>query len=334
MKIYYKTLLLLMLATFSSIAQVKEANQNKTDSLQQKTILSLKEKFPATRILNLEYGQSLSRKYTDKLFKQKYSFGEIKSQETFTVTANIPLFKKRKWLVTGSVNYQFNAFELQQTNAITNNTVSKTLDFHYVSSALSTTYFSALFKKPIIYNASFIVDGNDKKMERIKGLLGFSFILKRTANTTISLGAIVFIDPTSQIPFFPTFSYNHKFKNSSWEIDFILPQRLLLRRFIGENGRFSMGTNFGATGFYAKINALNFADTYQYSQLELKTGILYEHRINNFIIGSIQGGLQNFLSNRLTEKGKPNKDYTYENKQDATGYFKVGFSIDPFAKKK
>ncbi|HEA30702.1 MAG TPA: hypothetical protein ENH91_12060 [Leeuwenhoekiella sp.] len=313
------------------------AAQQPADSLQQKATQGIKEKFPRARVLNFEYGQSLGRDFNSELFNEQFQDGKIKVQRTFNASANIPIYKTRRWGLTGSVNYQFSEFEfdnLENTSQVNVFEQNGTVDFHNFSAALSSTYFSTLFKKPVIYNASLIVDGNEEGLERVKGLVGLSFILKRTARTTLTLGAIVFIDPTSQIPFFPTFSYNHRFKNSKWEVDFILPQRLLFRRPVGENGRFSIGSTFGATGFYVNVNSPNFADVYEYSQLEIKSGIIYEHRISDYLIGTFQGGLQNFISNRLTEKGEPNKDYIYENEQDATGYFQVGVSIDPFAKKK
>jgi hypothetical protein len=113
-----------------------------------------------------------------------------------------------------------------------------------------------------------------------------------------------------------------------------MPQRLLFRRPVGENGRLSLGSSFGSTGFYVNVDNPGFADVFEYSQLEIKSGIIYEHRISDYLIGTFQGGLQNFISNRLTEKGEPTKDFIYKNEQDATGYFQVGISIDPFAKKK
>lgn len=329
-------LLLLLLIVLPVFAQTKEINQQAQDSSKQKTILSIKEKFPRSRFLNFEYGQSLSRDFNSELFDQEFQEGEIKAQHTFKASANIPIYKTRKWGLTGSVNYEFNELEFNDidTSPITVFEQNGIVNFHNFSAAISSTYFSTLFKKPVIYNASLIADGNDKGIERIKGLVGLSFILKRTQRTTITLGAIVFVDPTSQLPFFPTFSYNHKFKNSKWEVDFILPQRLLFRRFVGENGRFSMGSSFGATGFYVNVDNPNFAETFEYSQLEIRSGIIYEHRFSDYLVGTFQGGIQNFISNRLTEKGEPTGDFIYKNNQDATGYFQVGVSVDPFAKKK
>lgn len=322
----------ILLITFASIKA-----QGNIDSLQQKAVKGIKEKFPRTRILNFEYGQSLTRDFEAKLFDEQFQDGEIKTQQNFNASANIPLYKTRKWSLTASANYQFTEFEFENINNTSSTSTFEQngiVSFHNFSTALSSTYFSSLFKKPVIYNASVIVDGNDEGFERIKGLVGLSFIMKRTARTTITLGAIVFVDPTSQIPFFPTFTYNHRFKNSKWELDFILPQRLLLRRPIGNNGRFSIGSTFGSTGFYVNVDSPGFPDVFEYSQLEIKSGLIYEHRFSDYLIGTFQGGLQNFISNRLTEKGEPTQDFIYENSQDATGYFQVGFSIDPFAKSK
>jgi hypothetical protein len=310
--------------------------QQKADSLQKRAALEIKEKFPQARLLNIEYGQSLSRDFNSDLLEQAYNEGKIKSQNAIKVAANVPLYRTRKWSLTASANYQYNQFEFENVQNSTTKIFEQNgkEDFHNLSGALSSTYFSSLFKIPVIYNASVIVDGNDKNAERVKGFLGATLIIKRTERTTMTVGAIAFIDPTSQIPFFPTFSVNHKFKNSPWEVDFILPQRLLLRRFVGENGRFSIGSTFGSTGFYVNVDSPNFADVYQYSQLELKSGVMYEHRINDFLVGTVQGGFQNFISNRLTEKGEYNKDFIYKNKQNGTGYFNVGLSRDPFVKRK
>lgn len=324
-----------IIVTIAILATIGAKAQQSVDSLQQRSTKSIKEKFASTRLFNFEYGQSLSRDFDSEIFGEDFQEGELKTQRNFKASMNLPIYKTKRYGLTGSFNYQFNELEFDdlETTDITVFEQNGIVNFHNFSAAVSSTYFSTLFKIPVIYNASIIVDGNDKGLERIKGLVGFSLILKRTARTTMTLGAIAFVDPTSQLPFFPTFSYNHKFKNSKWEMDFILPQRLLFRRFVGENGRFSVGSSFGSTGFYVNVDNPNFASVFEYSQLEVKSGIIYEHRLNDYVVGTFQGGLQNFISNRLTEKGEPTKDFIYQNNQDATGYFQVGISIDPFAKK-
>ena len=311
--------------------------QEQEGKFQEEAAKKIRAEFPRARVLNFEYGSSFSRDFDSRLFDEEFQTGKIKDQKTFRASANIPLYKTQKWSLTGSADYVFNEFEFSELRNISSQTTynqNKIADFHKFSAALSSTYFSILFKKPVIYNASLIVDGNDKGAQRLKGFLGASLIMKRTARTTITLGAIAFIDPTSQIPFFPTFTYTHQFKNSEWEVDFILPQRLLLRRPVGQNGRLSIGSTFGSSGFYVNVNAPDFPDVFEYSQLEINSGLIYEHKLTHNIILTAKGGLTNFISSRLTEKGKPNKDYIYRNEQGATGYFNAGVSFDPFTKKR
>ena len=329
-----KKLILIAIVIFGSNFATAQESQ---DSLRQKAVQRIKEKFPETRRFNFEYNQSFDRRFSSDLFDQGFQEGDIKSQRNFMAAANIPVYKTQKWSFTASLFYQFSEFEFEnienpsempffERNGVVN--------FHNISTALSSTYFSMVFNKPVIFNASLIADANEENFGRFRGFLGFTFILKQTERTTIGLGAIGFIDPSSQIPFIPTFSYNHRFKNSKWEVDFIFPQRLLFRRPIGENGRLSLGSSVGLTEFYLDKNKQAYGSAFAYSQIELKTGIIYEHRINDYLIGTFQGGLQNFISNQATEKGEPAKDFIYENEQDAAGYFQIGISIDPFAKKK
>ncbi len=319
-----------LLVSVIASAQTKETEFKKeADSI-------IRAEFPRTRMFNFEYGQTFSRDFESKLFDEAFQKGKISNQKTFNASLNIPLHKTKKWTLTGSINYKHNEFEFNDIENISNATIFEQrgiVNFHNFSSALSSTYFSILFKKPVIYNTSLIVDGNDKGLERVKALIGASIIIKRTATTTMTIGAIVFVDPTAQIPFFPTFTYNHKFKNSSWEFDFILPQRIIFRKPVSTNGRLSIGTEFGGNGFYVNVDAPTFPEVFEYSQLEVNSGLTYEHKISNNIYATVKGGLTNFVSSRLTEKGEPTKDYIYENKQDMTGYFNIGFSFNPNFKK-
>jgi hypothetical protein len=324
-------IILLVLVSSYAIAQDSQ------DALQQKAVQSVKEKYPETRLFNFEYNQNLDRSFSSELFDQDFQEGDIKNQRNFMASANIPVYKTKKWSFTASLFYQFSEFEFENIENPPSSPFfgrNGIISFHNFSTALSSTYFSILFKKPVIFNVSIIADANEENFGRFRGILGVTFILKQTERTTITLGAMGFLDPSSQIPFTPTFSYNHRFKNLKWEVDFILPQRLLFRRPIGDNGRLSLGSTIGASEFYIDANDQAYGNVFAYSQIELKTGIIYEHRINNYLIGTFQGGLQNFISNRATAKGEPTQDFIYENTQGATGYFQIGISIDPFTKKK
>ncbi|KOH46722.1 hypothetical protein [Sunxiuqinia dokdonensis] len=115
-----------------------------------------------------------------------------------------------------------------------------------------------------------------------------------------------------------------------WEFDFIMPQRLLLKRILSQKSRVSIGSEFGGNGFYVNVDQPNYPKVFEYSQLAINSGLTYERKITKMVYATIKGGVTNFVSNRLTEKGKDTQDYIYKNSQKMTGYFMVGFSFNPF----
>tara|TARA_R110002049_G_scaffold343_1_gene2043 strand:+ start:9072 stop:10070 length:999 start_codon:yes stop_codon:yes gene_type:complete len=320
--------IIIYLTTWALDAQEKETE------FKRKATEGLRTEFPSFRPFNFEFGNSFARDFDSQLLGEDFQNGRIEGQRTFKAAINMPFLKTKKWVMTGSFDYLYNEFHFKGLENLspTNTYVQdETVDFHNFRTAISSTYFSMIFKKPVIYNASLILDGNNNGFERFKGLIGASLVMKRTERTTITLGAVVFIDPTAQIPFFPTFTYNHKFKGSLWELDFILPQRLLVRRPISQKGRLSIGSTLGGNGFYVNVNSPMLPDVFEYSQLEINTGLIYEHKLSESVIATVKGGMSNFISSRLTEKGRSNSDYIYANDQGATGYFNLGFSYNPFA---
>ena len=82
--------------------------QHSQDSLQEKTVQKIKEKFPDQRLFNFEYSQGLNRDFDSELFGEKYQDAKIKNQEKFNATVNIPIYKKHGWEILASGNYQFN----------------------------------------------------------------------------------------------------------------------------------------------------------------------------------------------------------------------------------
>ena len=142
---------------------------------------------------------------------------------------------------------------------------------------------------------------------------------------------LAILDPSTPIPVVPIFSYNQKFKNSAWEFDLILPQRIAFRRPVGQKSRLTIGAFFdGDNGFYVDVNEPNLAGNFFYNQLKIDGGIIYEYKLSKNLIATFQGGIRQFANNRLVENGEPNNDYIYKNEQDITGYFNVGVSFNPF----
>ena len=299
---------------------------------------AINNRFPTTRMFDLKFENYLPTDFDSELFDNPFEKGEIKNHSRFSASANITIIKKQRWNITSSFRYRYEAFELNDVASQIDNSIpvyDEKLNYHYLSGALSFTYFSQLFKKPFLYNASVIVDGTEKYAERIKGFFGATIILKKTERTTIGVGLIVLVDPTSPVPASPTFLIDHRFKNSKWSLDFILPQRFLFKRDLFENGRISLGSELNTNGFYTYyINQPGFAKVYDYRTIEINTGLTYEHCFSKSIIATFKTGLATVFNARVSERGKNTNNYIFSNKQDGTGYFSIGFSFNPNLDKK
>lgn len=326
-----KSILSITAVMLTIIAGAQE-NQEPRKEVQQEVA----DKFPAARVFDIQFQQYLPSDFNSDLNDRPFENGTIQNHYKLKAAANIPFYKKPKWMLTASFNYKYEGYELdnvQQVSAVPIADYDKTPEFHYLSAAMSFTYYSSLFKKPFIYNASILTDGSERSAERIKGLIAGSLVLKRTENTTMTVGLVIFIDPASAIPLTPSFTLEHRFKNTAWTLDFILPQRLLFKRPVGNNGRISLGTELGSDGFYVYLNQPGLARVYDYRQLELKSGITYEHKVSEMVIATFRTGLSTVFNSRLSERGKSTNDYIWKSQQDGTAYFTLGLSFNPFVKK-
>ena len=109
-----------------------------------------------------------------------------------------------------------------------------------------------------------------------------------------------------------------------------MPQRLLFRRELLENGRISFGTELNSESFYLNLSTSNLKEIYELNQLELKSGITYEYHITSQINSFFKAGVNNVLSSRLTERGERTNRYVYDQKTDPQMYFRFGISYNPF----
>lgn len=300
------------------------ANAQKKDSIPLKVRAYFADKFPQSRDLNVEFSQTAPFRLSSKLDGNDLPDNKMKSFQQLKASANIYFVKKKNWLLSTSLNYRYTAFNTEEP--ITAETGLRN-DFHYHSEAVNFSYFSKLFNKTAIYSANASVDGSDQHFERIRGMVTASVILKATPKTKMMVGLAGFIDPSSQIPILPIFTYENKF-NNGWVLDIFLPKKLLVRKDIFANGRISLGTEMDNTSFYTYRNNR----TYEFRQLEINSGAIYEHNLGSNFIGTLKTGIRAVPQARVFEKNESLKDYIFEAKYQPSFYFNVGISYNPFGK--
>ncbi|MCS3532109.1 hypothetical protein [Chryseobacterium sp. JUb7] len=319
MNTFKKTVLTSSLLTFSNfyLAQTR-------DSIPQKVMAYVAEKFPLARDFNVEFTQLTPYKFSSKLHGADLPENKVNNFSQVKLSSNINLIRTKKWILSTTLNYRYTSVDTE--NSISD--YAKNNDFHYHSETLSFTYFSKLFNKTTVFSANFSIDGSEQHFERMRGMVTGTMILKANPKTKMSVGLVGIIDPSSQVPVIPTFTYEHTF-NNGWIADIILPKRVLIKRNIFENGRISFGTEMDNTSFY-----IYDADKkYEYRQLEINSGAMYEQKIGSFI-GTLKTGIRAVPNARIFEKNESFKDYFFEASPKPSFYFNIGISYNPFGKRK
>lgn len=297
------------------------------DSIPQKTIAYATDKFPTTRVFNVEYSHLSPYKFSPELDEVSLPKNKVESSSQLKAIANFYFIKKQKWTLITTLNYRYISMNTENSTPVFPAENHSKGNFHYHSEALTLTYFSKLFNKMAIYSATVSVDGSQERFERIRGMLTGTIVLKANAQTKMTLGLAVMIDPSVQVPAIPIFSYEHKFKNG-WVADVILPKKAIMRKDVFENGRISFGSEMENTSFYL----YNSNKTYEFRQLEINSGVIYEHKISDAFIGTFKTGLKVFANSRIFEKNESFNDYFFDAKSKPAFYFNLGISYNPFVK--
>lgn len=309
-------------------------SQKKDSTAPAKKVLSyFADRFPVTRVINVEYNQVTPYNYTPKLLDKDLPEGKVNNLYQLKASANIHFIKRPKWMLGTTLSYQYTSMNINKSGMLSGGPGSENINFQYHTEALNLSYFSKLFKKNIVYSGSLMVDGSDRKFEKIRGVISGTMVLKATPETQMTLGLIAFLDPSSVFSIVPSFAYRHQFANGLIA-DVLLPKGLYVRKEVfSQNGRVSLGSELDNTFFYL-YNFNNSSKTYSFSQLEINSGLTYEHNLGSFFIATLKTGIKTIPIAQAFEKNKKMKDYIFDAKPEASFYFNIGISFNPFAKAK
>ncbi|UIR54866.1 DUF6268 family outer membrane beta-barrel protein [Sphingobacterium sp. SRCM116780] len=302
------------------------------DSIPQKVMAVVADKFPATRVMNLEYQSTGSYKFSSKYLGNDLPKGEVTALHQVSGSININLVKKSKWTLGANVGYRFISIASQNSDLFPEQIKHEADYFHYHHESLNFTYYSKLFGKMIIYSGRVMVDGSEKGIERAKGIVTGTLVLKATKKVQMSIGLVALLDPAAIVPVLPTFIYKEQYANG-WMLDMVLPRSAYVRKTIFPNSRLSLGADITSTFFYLH----NFAGSdhvYSFNQMEINSGLIYEHNLGGSFIVSFKTGMKTIPRARIFEKNEKQEDYIFEASPNPSLYFNAGLSFNPFAKKR
>jgi|GEM_PF-107236 len=323
MKSINTILVLLTLSYGQSLAQ----KPTDTLNIPKRAIAYAADKFTVIRPLNIEFTHAAPYNFSSVRQGSPLPDGRVNSFSQAKLSANVNFIKKKNWLLGATIGYRYTNSEAIITNPFNGYATTLDEDFHYHFTSMNFSYFSSLFAKRMIYSASAQIDGSERYFERFKGLASAVMVLKANQRTKMTVGILANIDPSAQTPFIPIFTYEHKFSNGL-VADITLPRSLYLRKQLFGNGRLSLGTELDRTTFY--LYRLDGTEQkYEYRQLDLLSGLNYEHAIGNFVL-TAKSGMKLTPSGRLFRKEDSFKDAVFEMKPDPAFYFNIGISFNPF----
>jgi len=321
MMIFKKATLTFTVLSFASIGSAQTR-----DSIPQKVMASIADKFPQARDFNIEYTHLSPYTYSSELHGAGLPENKVESFDQLKASVNANFIKKKKWLLGTTLNYRYTSINTENPVSILSAENHDKGNFHYHSEALNFIYFSKLWNKMTIYSATVSVDGSNRHFERVRGMLTGTIVLKANMQTKISLGLAAIMDPGSQIPALPIFAYEHKFING-WIVDVILPKKAMIKKDVLANGRIAVGAEMDNTSFYL----YHLDKTYEFRQLEITPGAIYEHKFGAFI-GTLKTGVKIVPSARIFDKNESYNDYIFDAKPKPPFYFNLGISCNPFGK--
>jgi hypothetical protein len=287
------------------------------------------DKFAVTRPLNIEFIYSAPYNYTSEREGKSLPESRVTSFSQLKVSTNFNFIKKQRWLLGATLGYRFTALETDITEPAAGSIKTAEGNYHYFFSSLNFTYFSTLFNKRTIYTSSLQFDGSDKYVERVKGMLTGTMILKANQRTKLAVGLLVNIDPSAQTPFLPTFSYEHKF-NGGLVADIAFPRNFYLRKYVFGNGRVSLGSEIDRTSFYV-YDIDSTSQRYEYRQLDINSGLVYEHLIARYFVLTAKTGMKLTTTGRLFRKEDSFNSPVFKTSPDPTFYVSIGVSFNPFS---
>lgn len=315
--------------TITQVARRLAEDSVKADYFEQAAIRnpSLRQLHISTDIIS--EGNITSKLNGQPLFKGKSH--AIRTNAIFTV----PVVSWGKNSISATGSYFQQDLKITDIQSFSPELGTQDRDFNKLTVGLTATFqrMDSLFNRPVFYSASISgVTNNINSIKKLSYLGTIFFPLKQTATTRYSLGVVVNIDPSLNIPAFLLFTYWHKF-NHDLELTFNMPSQVSLRKGFSDKMWLTLGTSLTGSLAFFNLNSPILPHDVNYTTIDLKSGLGLEYRIGKKVIFGVNGGVMTPLSARAFERTETSKDYFLSNKMSNVPYMNFSFSILPFIKK-
>lgn len=325
--------LLQLLLTLNGFGQTQSIRMKRMrDSLTAIYVDNLALKRPILRQAGVNFESfgdgSVRSKYNDNAFiKGKMQMTRL------TAHFNIPVAHIGKNIMALTFAARQQRMDLKHVENLLPNTTFDNMDFekNVVTTTFSLTRMDSVFNRPFTFTeaTTFLVDPESGQW-RTNFAGGFILTIKRTATSSISVGILGVLDPSSPLPVIPYIEYYKRLKNHKLEF-FADPSRIALRKEISSR-HFLWASNViaGSLSLFEFQNS-SLPENMVFATFEIKTGLMYEYRMNKKIILHLNAGMLSTLSSKLVESYFTTNPIL-ENSHDPVPYVQFGISSLPFWK--
>jgi hypothetical protein len=197
--------------------------------------------------------------------------------------------------------------------------------------ALNYSRSDSIFHHPIIYSliVNFISDNlSSVRRFNFNGSVSLPVIRKR--NTSLSIGALLLIDPSSPSPVLPIVNYYHQFTASGIELIVDIPTGVNIKKQIARNAWVLVGSNQNSySTFYDNYGGLLNGKA-SYNTIEVRSGLSFEYLFAKKLVLGLGSGINNTVSSRLFRAGENFKSASVISKVQSAPYVNLSLSLLPF----
>ncbi|WP_291142090.1 hypothetical protein [Flavobacterium sp. UBA7680] len=288
-------------------------------------------RYPALRQFGVSASSFGYSDFDSKLDDQDFANGKIKT-ERITTFFNSPAIQWSGNSLSATVFYTYTAIELKDiTNFTDSQLMPLTSDRNTIDVAVNYSRSDRIFNHPIIY--SLVARGISDNLNSVKRFNfngSFTLPIKKTENSSFSVGLLVLIDPSSPIPVEPIINYYHKFLSSGLELIVDIPTGINLKKEVARNAWVILGSNQSSfSTFYNRRNNL-LDGKVSYNTIELKSGAVFEYLFAKNIMLNVGGGINNYFSSRLFKDGEHYSNASFTSDNTSAGYVNAGISLLSF----
>jgi hypothetical protein len=289
-------------------------------------------RYPSLRQASITANIFGSGHFDSDLNEKAFTHGKSQNARISSFFA-IPITQWNGNVISATIYHNQQFTQVSEVNNPLSGTPLSNHDFNKSTLGVSFNFSrtDAIFHTPVVYSAVFTaISDNLKSVKRFNFNGSIVFPLKHTTDVSLSLGALVQIDPSAPFPVLPIVSYYRRLANNGLHVILDFPQGVTLKQPVSKHAWIYVGSTANTFTSFYNANNPSLPERFSYNIIELKNGPGVEYLFGKYLMLGISGGINTIASSTFVAKGDHYKDAFVKNTNKATPYGELRISLLPF----